>query len=263
MTDPGDARAEGAGAGPEPDADELVLALAHAERLATGERAHGDADPAALRVHDALDRTRADLARHGDELVRDAPAMPPAVLARLDRALAAERARPAPEPSAEARRPRRARALVVAVAAAALLVMVLVAGVVLGPVPGGTGPSDVPAPRAGGAPDRVEPGPGPAPGAPELAAADVGDVAVALRAGLGRADYGPLADPFRRAGCLAAHGVPPGVVPAGARQVVLEGRPAVLFVLTTGVAARFRVLVVDGRCAADAPLTLADRVVGR
>lgn len=253
MTDPHDERHDPPGRRPGDgvDARELEAALAHAEGAAPP-----PGDAVAARVHTALDRTRDDLARHGDDLVRDAPALPPAVLARVDRALAAERAdgrtvAPAPSPS------RRRRGLLAGAVAAALALLLTVAGL------GRTTGSDTPPPRATDTPTRVEPPPGPAPGPdrPRLGEPDVG--VVALRAALGRAEFGPLSDPSRRAACLAAHGVPPGTVPAGAREVVWRDRPAVLFVLTTGVAARFRVLVVEPACAADRPLTLADRIVGR
>ncbi|WP_433031663.1 hypothetical protein [Actinomycetospora sp. CA-053990] len=103
----------------------------------------------------------------------------------------------------------------------------------------------------------------PAPEVPEVPVLAGGDGPSALRAGLGRSDYGPLGDPGRLAGCLGAHGVPAGARPVGARQVVVDGRAGVLFVLPTGVAARFRVLVVEPACAAGAPLTLSDTLVGR
>lgn len=246
------------------DSAELAVALAHAESPGAAP-GHGGTAPGSgeeARVRTALDRTRADLARHGDDLVDAAPAMPPAVLAGLDRALAAERSAPAPGARRPGRDGRAAGRPLVALAAAAVLLVV--AAAVAG-LTGGAGAPDAPAPRAGGDPTRVDPAPGPGE-PPVLTGADVTGGTVALRAGLtgpDRAGTGPLADPGRRTACLAAHGVPPGVAPAGVREVVFEGRPAVLFVLTTGVAARFRILVVDAGCAAGRPLTLADRVVGR
>lgn len=263
------------------DAFALHVALTHAERTPSSGPA-GDgvpdaehdetSDHEARRVLAALEHTRDDLARHGDALVGDAPAMPPAVLARLDRALAAERAAdavaaprgPGPDEgvpvSPARRRPRatvggRARSGVAALVLAAVLVVVVAAAL------GASATRDGPPARAAGDPTRVVTPPAGA--VPVLAGADVADVAVALRTGLGRADYGPLADPDRRAGCLAAQADPPVTAPVGAREVVLDGRSAVLFVFTTGVAARFRVLVVDAACGPGRPLTLADRVVGR
>ena len=133
-------------------------------------------------------------------------------------------------------------------AAAAVLVAVVVGVTVV-----------LTATRQAGAPDPTA-SPTPSPGVPVLVA---GDGPSALRAGLGRADYGPLTDPGRLAGCLAAHGLPAGTRPVGARQVEVDGRAGVLLVLPTGVAARFRLLVVEPGCATGAPLTLSDMLVGR
>ncbi|MDD7941094.1 hypothetical protein PHK61_21990 [Actinomycetospora lutea] len=196
-------------------------------------------DPDDPAVAAALARTRADLAAHGAQT----PAMPAGLLGDIDRALAAERAAP---PAGDERPARSRRVLLgaaVAVVAAAAAVAALVASL--------TTPAS-PAPTPTAAPSG--------PPAPVLAG---GDGVSALRAGLGRTDYGPLTDPGRLAGCLAAHGVPADARPAGARQVVVDGRPGVLLVLPTGVAARFRVLVVEPGCAAGAPLTVSDTLVGR
>jgi len=193
----------------------------------------------------ALARTRADLAAYGERT----PPMPAGLLADIDAALAAERGVPPVDTPGPARRTGR-RAVLVLVAAAAV-----VAAVVVG-VLTGVGPAGAPAPSA----LPTTPAPTPDPEVPVLAG---GDGPSALRAGLGRSDYGPLGDPGRLAGCLGAHGVPAGARPVGARQVVVDGRAGVLFVLPTGVAARFRVLVVEPGCAAGAPLTLSDTLVGR
>jgi hypothetical protein len=44
---------------------------------------------------------------------------------------------------------------------------------------------------------------------------------------------------------------------------VVDGRAGVLLVLPTGVAARFRLLVVGPDCAPGSPLTVSDTLVGR
>ena len=193
----------------------------------------------------ALARTRADLAAYGERT----PPMP-AGAARRHRRRPRGRARRGARPDhpgepGPGRRTGR-RTVLVLVAAAAV-----VAAVVVG-VLSAVAPAGAPAPSA--LPTT------PAPEVPVLAG---GDGPSALRAGLGRSDYGPLGDPGRLAGCLGAHGVPAGARPVGARQVVVDGRAGVLFVLPTGVAARFRVLVVEPGCAAGAPLTLSDTLVGR
>jgi len=222
-----------AGTGPGPDADpDLWIAHRHADP----DHAPEPADDRERRVVAALDRTRADLADHAART----PAMPASLQADLARALTAE-SRP---------RPARRRAMLVAAAAVVVLVLAgaaLVAGL------------------AGGAAPREQAGPAPTVGVPppEVPALRRDDGPAALRAGLGRADPGPLADPARLAGCLAAHGVPPGVRPVGAREVLVDGVPGVALVLPTGVAARFRVLVVGAGCAEGSPLTVSDTVVGR
>lgn len=204
-------------------------------------------DPRDPVVAAALARTRDDLAAHGART----PAPPADLLAGIDRALAAERAGPDPVPGpARRRRPALVAGALVAAAAAVVALVVLVAV-----VPATSGPA--PAPRA---PTAAPAPPVPVPDVPVLAG---GDGPAALRAGLGSTDFGPLAAPGRLAGCLAAHGVPPGVRPVGARQVVVDGRPGVLLVLPTGTAARFRLLAVGPDCAAGAPFTLSDTLVGR
>lgn len=197
------------------------------------------ADEHERRVVAALDRTRADLADHAART----PAMPASLAADLARALANE---------SVADRRRRPRALVVAAAVVVLVVGALVGVLVV------NGGDPAPREQAGGPTSTL--GAPPPPDAPVLRA---GDAPSALRAGLGRADYGPLADPARLADCLAAHGVPAGVRPVGAREVVVDGAPGVALVLPTGVAARFRVLVVGPGCARTTPLTVSDTLVGR
>ncbi|HEX4721273.1 MAG TPA: hypothetical protein VH333_02075 [Pseudonocardiaceae bacterium] len=99
-----------------------------------------------------------------------------------------------------------------------------------------------------------------------------GDTALALHSGqinggtlaavIGHTDYGPLADPAKRAGCLAANGQNPDQTPAGVLPVTLDGRPGVLFVLTTGELAQYRLLVVGPDCATGNPDRLDNLVIG-
>jgi len=92
------------------------------------------------------------------------------------------------------------------------------------------------------------------------------DLAAAGRAALGAADAGALADPVRRAGCLAAL-APPGVEPdsplLGGRRVELDGHTGVLLVLTTGELGTFRIVVVDPECGPGGGTLLGSAVVGR
>ncbi|MDL5154864.1 hypothetical protein [Actinomycetospora termitidis] len=236
------------------------------ERSAGGGGAPGDAGPvdAATRHGDgeapgpgeeelfaALDRTRADLA------AAPRPAAPAGFADALAAAVAAERAAgttdggaagPGPTRSPRVGRPRRRRFLAAGLlAAAAAAVVVGVLGVSAG------GPAPSPAPTAA-------PSPAPDPGRPVVLAS--GELPRAWRSGLGARDGGPLADPAARTGCLVAHGLPAGTVPVGARAVVLDGRPGTLYVLPTGRAAEFRLLVVGPDCAPGSPDGLADVTVG-
>lgn len=163
----------------------------------------------------ALAATRAELAALPE------PEVPPAVAARWEAALAAERdrARPAADellPTPRRRRPRPRVVLAVSAAAAAVG-----AAVVLG------------APR-------------PAP--PVLTVSGVDLVTVATSA-VGVVDVGDLGDPARREACLRA------VLPdaarerlLGGRRVILDGRPGVLLVLATGARGVLHVVTVDPGC---------------
>jgi hypothetical protein len=192
-------------------------------------------DPDARAVLAALDTTRAELAALATS---PAPPMPAHLATRLDAALAAEAgARVAPVLDlARARKKRNQRVgwvagVLVAAAAAAAAVI------------------SIPHSTTGGRPSAV--------GAPVTSLNSA-----TLTAALGRSDYGPLADPARRAACLAANQQDPNQTPAGAMQVTLAGKPGVLLVLTTGKLAQYRLLVVGPDCAAGNPDRLAEAVVG-
>jgi hypothetical protein len=255
-------------------------------------------DPGALGVLDALDATRAELSGLASA---PAPRMPPEFAARLDAAIAAEahamvtapaprhpihqqlgrhpgqpqpgqslpgqalsgQPQPGPTPLAphpvppapvvdlaQARRRRNQRrgwAAGVLVAAAAVAVVLA--------LPHGGPPLQGVAEPPPATSDTGDAGPPQA-----LTNGQLGSVALA--AALGRTDYGPLADPARRAACLAANHQDPKQTPAGAMRVTLDGRPGVLLVLTTGVTAQYRLLVVGEDCAEGHPDPLADVVVG-
>jgi hypothetical protein len=188
----------------------------------------------------ALDRTRADLA------AAPRPTAPEGLTASLLAAVADERAAGA-VPRVTPLRRRWAATAVVGTAAAAVLAVVVLAVVVLGADPAGP-----PTPTAAPAPSPV-----PA-GTPVVLTS--GDLPQALRAGLGGRDA--TADPAARAACFVAHGLPAGTVPVGSRAVVLDGRPGTLYVVATGRAAVFRLLVVGPACAPGSPDTLGDVTVG-
>lgn len=228
-------------------------------------------DPEAQAVLDSLDATQAELTGLA---TRPPPPMPAHFAARLDAAIAAEAAKmfapPAPRQplpgtnqpappvapvidmaAARDRRKRRmgwgAGVLVAAAAAVAVAVIAIPHG---STTPGGA---------------IAEPPPTVGSGATGTAPVALrGDQLTATTAAsaLGRSDYGPLADPTRRAACLTANGVDADRTPAGAMRVTLDGKPGILLVLTTGKLAQYRLLVVGSDCAAGHPDTLANTVIG-
>jgi hypothetical protein len=193
-------------------------------------------DPAAMAVLDALDLTRAELTALGTS---PAPPMPAHLAARLDAALAAA-AGTHVAPVLDLARARKKRNQRVGWVAGVLVAAAAAAVAVIAIPHGGT---------TGGRPSAV--------GTPVTSLNSA-----TLTAALGRSDYGPLADPTRRAACLAANQQDPNQTPAGAMQVTLAGKPGVLLVLTTGKLAQYRLLVVGPNCAAGNPDRLAEAVVG-
>lgn len=190
------------------------------------------ADAEAMAVIAALDTTAADLGAFGST---PAAAMPAAVAARIDVALAA----------AAAPRWRRNRQLgwgaaVLATAAAAVAFVAVTV------------------------PDQSTEGtPQPGPGAGIAAAALTSDsVFSGVPKTLKVENYGPLqdADGLRR--CLAANGLR-DERPVGFRPVTLDGDPAVLIILSTGETARWHVVAVGPECDEGTPAKLYDRVFGR
>lgn len=214
------------------------------------------ADPDALALLGALDRVRADLTALAE---LPPPAIPADVAARIDAALAAEappaRVSPlAPVVDITAARRRRNRRLGWAaglVAAAAAVV-----GIALAVVPGNSDPGS----NVAGAPPGAT-GSG-APVAIFGSNVDGRGAGSALGVALARKDYGPLSGATRLTACLFANGIAPGVQPAGATPVVLNGKPAELLVLTTGRVAQFRLLVVGPSCGVNGAQKMADTVVG-
>jgi hypothetical protein len=228
-------------------------------------------DPEAAAVLDALDATIAEL---GGLSAAQMPPMPMHQALRLDRALAEETRAAFPAPplrsvlapapgmsqppapvvdlaQARGRRNQRigwaAGVLVVAAAVAAVVVVALPRGE---PGIGEAAPPPTTSQAPGGAASS---------GPLRLTTTTLRDSAVALDA-IGRSDYGPLSPPPALTACLRANGVQGG--PIGGMQVVLNGRPGTLLVLTTGHLAQYRVLVVAPNCSADTPDQLADIVVG-
>lgn len=218
------------------------------------------ADPQARAVLEALDATVTELA------ALPAQPIPTSVAERIDSALAAEAARPtgAPVPPAgvpgfadvagfAGSRSRRRRSAAW-VSAAVLTTAAAVVGVVvlLG------GPRHTAGiPRAGDAPG-VATGVGPT--APQALTSD--ELGGMLSQALAQRRLGPLSEPGRLQGCLAANGVTDRADPLGAMPVTVDGRRGVLLVLPTGRIAQFRLLVVGEDCAPGHPAPLADQLIG-
>lgn len=264
-------RPEGGASGPPWSLD--VLADLHAGVLTEAEAARlwprVESDPGAMAVIAALDATRTDLAALADAPV--AP-LPPEVAARIDAALAAERAsaqmpgahvaatppdfgqpghpRPAApgEPVADLAAARRRRHRLLGWAAGLTAAAAVAAAVAL----------SLPSETTTGTP-IAEPSTGPTGAPPALANGELGS---ALGGSLGVRDYGPLGDRARLDACRKAAGLDVDVQPVGIRPVTLDGSPAVLVVLTTGQLARYRIVVFATDCGPGNPGVLADRTVG-
>jgi hypothetical protein len=76
-------------------------------------------------------------------------------------------------------------------------------------------------------------------------------------------DFGPLADPQRRASCLAGLGYPADARLLGARPVDIAGRPAVLLLLPGDTPGAVTALAVAPTCSSIDTGLLADRIVNR
>jgi hypothetical protein len=76
-------------------------------------------------------------------------------------------------------------------------------------------------------------------------------------------DYGPLADPQRRASCLGGLGYPVATQVLGARPMEITGRSAVLLVLSGDTSGSVTALAVAPTCSSLNTGLLADRVINR
>ncbi|GHF57889.1 anti-sigma-K factor RskA [Amycolatopsis bartoniae] len=204
------------------------------------------ADPEAQAVIEALEATTADLATLA---TAPAPPMPAAVAARIDAALAQEAGHVAPVVDLAAARRRRNRRIgwisgVVAVAAAAVAAIAIT-------VPGTSGQSGTPV---------AEPPSSSAPAGGSLAVRSDQPQAAVAQLSAGVKDYGPLGDAQRLNACLQEAGFAATAAPIGVRPGTLDGRPAVLVLLTTGRLAEFRLVALSPDCG---PKPLLDQVVGK
>jgi hypothetical protein len=76
-------------------------------------------------------------------------------------------------------------------------------------------------------------------------------------------DYGPLADPERRASCLSGLGYSAATAVLGAQPVDMHGRPGVLMVLPADTPKTVLVLVVEPGCNSAHTGLLANTLVTR
>jgi hypothetical protein len=212
------------------------------------------ADPAATATLTALDATRADLAGLA---TAPPPVLPADFAARLDAAINAEsQARAAAgiapvvdinAPRRRKRDPRQTRRLALTAGLVGVAAAVIGAAVVVLP---GLGSSPSTSQNAGGGPSS------------QLSVSSGQLGSVALTQALRKSDYGPLSNPQQLSGCLKANGQDPNEKPIGAMQISLDGRQGTMLVLTTGVLAQYRLLVVGPTCSATSPSTLANQVIG-
>jgi hypothetical protein len=237
---------ESAGHEPEPLTPELLGDLQAGlldDATAAALRQRVRADPHAARTLAAFDRVRRDLADLGaDEAT--APEVPAAVTARVGAAL--RDAAHAPAHSVRHTPRWQVVALVAGIGAAAV-----------GAVIGGLTLMRDPAPTWSAGPTAKSitvsrP-------ATELPLSSPQIVGLLSE----RPDYGPLADPQRRASCLSGLGYSAGTAVLGARPVDMHGRPAMLIVLPADTPGMVLALVVEQDCNAAHTGLLANTLVTR
>ncbi|HET7665956.1 MAG TPA: hypothetical protein VFK56_07785 [Mycobacterium sp.] len=205
-------------------------------------RVRGDPDAAAVLA--ALDRVRGDLAQLGTD-EPSAPEVPAAVTARIGAALRTQRDTPAHS----ARHTPRWQLIALVVGVGAALTGVGLGGLML------TRDPAAPTWSTGATAKRI------------TVSRTVTDLPLAgaqLAGLLARSpDYGPLADPKRRADCLSGLGYPGATSVLGARQVDMHGQPGVLLLLPADPPGTVRALVVEPDCNAAHAGVLANTLVTR
>jgi hypothetical protein len=202
------------------------------DATATALRHRIRADPDAAEMLAALDRVRRDLADLGTDH-SSAPDPPAEVTSRVGAALQAAPHRSPREPAHSVRHAPRWQ------------VAALVAGVgaaVVGSVLGGVMLTHDPAPTRPAGPTAKSITVSRPPGDVPLSNPQI--IGLLSRS----PDYGPLADPERRASCLSGLGYSAATAVLGAQPVAMHGRPAVLMVLPADTPRTVLVLVVETDC---------------
>jgi hypothetical protein len=202
-------------------------------------------DQDAQHALEALNRVRRDVAALGAD-PSSAPAVDPAVVERIGAALRS--------PSGPAhtvgrgRLPRSARVAVAAVglAAAGAAVWLGITSLITAPAPMPSRPTTINFITVTRPPTTIP-------------LSDQQILALLDRA----PDFGPLADPRRRASCLTGLGYPADAPVLGARPVDVAGHPAVLLLLANDTPGAVAALAVAPSCSAVDTGLLSDRIVNR
>ena len=213
------------------------------------------ADPDARQTMAALNRVRRDIAALGTD-TSSAPDLAPAAVGRIVAALRAEqpaanRSRSRLRAAHTVRRGSLPRSARVAVAACGLVAAAV--AVWLGTTALITAPASTPS-----RPTTIEHITVSRPPA-TIPLSDQQILALLDR----EADFGPLADPQRRASCLRGLGYPATARVLGARPVEVAGRQAVLLVLPADTPGAVTALAVAPSCSSADTGLLADRIVNR
>jgi hypothetical protein len=241
----------GGEAGHEPITPELLADL-QAGLLDDGDaavlrqRIRTDKDAAEMLA--ALDRVRRDLSDLGTDDA-SAPDVPAEVTARIGAALqAASPLRPPGRPAHSVRHTPRWQVVGLVAGVVAAVVGAVLGGVMLTRDPAPTRPAG---PTAESITVSRPPG--------DVPLSDPQIVGLLSRS----PDYGPLADPERRASCLSGLGYSAATAVLGAQRVDMHGRPAVLMVLAADTPRTLLVLVVEPGCSSAHTGLLANTLVTR
>lgn len=213
------------------------------------------ADQDAQQIVHALNRVRRDVAAAGADLSA-APAVAPAVVDGIGAALrtapaVARRRRLRPRATHAVRpaklpRPARVLATMAGLAATILAVGLGTAALIAAPAPIPSAPTTAQQITVSRPPMQIP-------------LSDPQILALLDR----KPDYGPLADPQRRASCLDGLGYPVAAQVLGAQPIEIAGRTAVLLVLSGDIAGTMTALAVAPTCSSLNTGLLADRVVDR
>ncbi|MFZ0229528.1 MAG: hypothetical protein WAL41_21865 [Mycobacterium sp.] len=205
-------------------------------------------DPDARQTMDALNRVRREVAALGSD-ASSASAVAPAIVDRVGGTLRAQSGLSgAAHTVRRGRLPRSARMTVAAagLVAAAVAVWLGTTALITAPAPTPSRPTTVEHITVSRPPMTIP-------------LSDQQILALLDRA----PDFGPLADPQRRASCLTGLGYPADARVLGARPVEIAGRPAVLLLLPGDAAGALTALAVAPTCSAVETGLSADRIVHR